>query len=129
MLPEIESLSKEELLLKLLQKEHEYYTSILDITRKEHETLSKHLPLNEIQRLFSQKKALLVNIKEIESALQPLKKYWNTKQERSDHYSVQIHKELSDLDNLLKDILQLDQLSQKMLGNYLPMQQTNSMSS
>ncbi len=115
----IYQMSKEEVLCQLLKKEHGYYNAILEITRIEHEKLSSNQPLQEIRSLLKKKKIFLDCINEIESALAPLKKYWQTKTERTDSASEQIKEVLVSLDTVLKEILQLDLISQKSVENHL----------
>ena len=112
-------MSKEEVLYELLKKEYGYYSSIREITKQENEKLARHDPLSEINPLLKQKKILLSCITEIESSMQPLKKYWREKQERNDPVSLKIKKQLAEMDHLLKDILQLDLISQKSLEEHL----------
>jgi hypothetical protein len=115
----IYNMSKEEMLYQLLQKEYGYYTAILEITRIEHDKLNANLPISDIKSLLRKKKIFLDCINEIESALSPLKKYWQSKDNRSDSQSEQIKKILSDLDKVLKEILQLDLISQKTFESHL----------
>lgn len=115
----IYSMSKEEVLYHLLKKEHGYYKAIMEITRQETERLESEEPIAEIKSLLKKKKILLACINEIETALNPLKKYWQSKPTRDDFFSVQIKEELNLLNKLLKEILQLDLLSQKALENHM----------
>jgi len=118
MLP-IYSMSKDEVLYQLLRKEHGYYKGILELTLTEHEKLKSNQPTNEMQPLQKKKRILLSCIHEIETAMLPLKKYWQSKTDRSDYISVQIQEELIDLNKLLKEILQLDLVNQKIFESHL----------
>lgn len=113
------NMSKEEVLFHLLKKEHGYYKAIMEITRQEHEQLENCQSIVDIKPLLKKKKILLSCISEIETALAPLKRYWQTKTDRSDYFSIQIKRELDDLNKLLKEILQVDLLSQKTLENHM----------
>ncbi len=115
----LQGMTKEQVLYELLRKEYGYYLSILEITRMENEKLSAHQPLHDINPLLKKKKILLSCISEIETAMAPLKKYWQTKRERSDSESVKIKQELANLDKLLQEILELDLISQQILEGYL----------
>lgn len=115
----LSGMSKEEVLYHLLKKEHGYYKAIMEITKQEHEKLGNNQSIVEIKPLLKKKKILLTCISEIETALAPLKKYWQTKTDRSDYFSRQIKLELDDLNKLLKEILQIDLLSQKTLENHM----------
>jgi hypothetical protein len=112
-------LNKENLLYQLLKKEHGYYKAIFEITQEENETLKTHQSITELKPLLKKKKILLACINEIESAMTPLKKYWQSKINRSDEPSEKIKLELNALNQLLKEILQLDLLSQKTMENHL----------
>lgn len=115
----IYNMSKEEVLHQLLKKEYGYYKAILEITHDEHEKLTSGLTTGSMQPLLKKKKILLSCIHEIEAAMLPLKKYWQTKVSRSDPVSIQIQEELISLNKLLKEILQLDLVNQKLLENHL----------
>lgn len=112
-------MEKEELLLQLLKKEHGYYKSIQDIATKENEILNTNQPISDLRSLLKKKKILLSCISEIEVAMAPLKKYWQGKSDHSDHTSQGIREELNSLGKLLKNILQLDLLSQKTMENHM----------
>lgn len=116
---DVAHLTKEEALYQLLKKEHGYYSTILEITRQENEKLLSHQPLSTINPLLKQKKIILVCIAEVESAMQPLKKHWQSKRDRSDPLSKKIKEKVSILDQLLKDILHLDIINQRSLEEYL----------
>lgn len=113
------NMSKEEVLYHLLKKEHGYYKAIMEITRQEHQLFEHAQSIVDIKPLLKKKKILLACINEIETALTPLKKYWQSKAERTDYFSGQIKRELEDLNKLLKEILQIDLLSQKSLENLM----------
>lgn len=112
-------LNKENLLYQLLKKEHGYYKAIFEIAQEENETLKSHQSISELKPLLKKKKILLACINEIESAMAPLKKYWQSKVNRSDEPSEKIKLELNALNQLLKEILQLDLLSQKTMENHM----------
>lgn len=118
-LPPPALLNKENLLYQLLKKERGYYKAILEIAQEENETLKSHQSITELKPLLKKKKILLTCINEIEVAMAPLKKYWQTKANRSDEPSEKIKVELHALNQLLKEILQLDLLSQKTMENHL----------
>lgn len=116
----IYSMSKDEVLYQLLRKEHGYYKSIFEITQTEHQKLqSSNHPAGEMQPLQKKKRILLSCIHEIETAMLPLKKYWQAKTDRSDYISAQIQEELVGLNILLKEILQLDLVNQKIFESHL----------
>lgn len=115
----ITNMSKEEVLYHLLKKEHGYYKAIFEITRQENEKLNLNQSILDIKPLLKKKKILLSCISEIENALTPLKKYWQSKTDRSDFFSELIKQELEGLNKLLKEILQMDLLSQKTLENHM----------
>lgn len=115
----IYSMSKEEILFHLLKKEHGYYKAIYDLTKEEQERLSLNPSISDIKPLLKKKKVLLSCIGEIEFALTPLKKYWQEKKERNDFISEQILEQLGALNQLLREIMQMDLLSQKTLENHM----------
>lgn len=115
----IQNMSKEELLCHLLQKEFGYYLSILELTEEEHRRFEQKLPLKEIAPLLHKKKAHLHQISDIEKALSPLKEYWKEKNDRSDKPSQSVESELLKLHKLLKELLDLDLISQRHLENYI----------
>lgn len=115
----LQGFSKEEVLYKLLQKEYGYYMNILELTREENDKLRTQKPMNEINPLLKKKRIILACIAEIETAILPLKKHWQLRKEKNDQFSTRIKQELANLDRLLKEILELDLVSQNILGNYL----------
>lgn len=115
----LQGLSKEEVLYTLLQKEYGYYMNILELTREENDKLRTQKPMNEINPLLKKKRIILACIAEIETAILPLKKHWQLRKEKNDQFSTRIKQELANLDRLLKEILELDLVSQNILGNYL----------
>jgi hypothetical protein len=115
----IYQLSKEEVLYHLLKKEHGYYKAIMEISQQEYANLESRQPFTQIAPLLKKKKILLTCISEIDAALAPLKKYWQSKKDRSDPYSEKIKIELDALNKLLKEILQMDLVSQKNLEHHL----------
>lgn len=114
-----ENLPKEEALYELLKKECFYYSSILEITKVENDKLLTHQPLSDISPLLKQKKIYLSCIAEVEAIINPLKKYWQERPSKSDPISLKIKGELTSLDQLLREILQLDLISQKSLEDHL----------
>jgi hypothetical protein len=112
-------MSKEDMLYQLLKKEHGYYKAIQEIAREEYEKLNANHPISELKPLLKKKKILLSCISEIETAMTPLKRYWQNKSNRTDDASERIKLELDALNKLLKEILQLDLLSQKTLENHM----------
>lgn len=111
--------SKEDMLFQLLKKMHGYYKAILEIAQEENVKLKSRDAISELKPLLKKKKILLACISETEVAMAPLKKYWQSKLNRSDEPSLKIKTELSSLNVLLKEILQLDLLSQKSMENHL----------
>jgi hypothetical protein len=107
-----------QILLELLRKEQGYYLSILEIAKEESKKVSMNEPFKEIKPLLNKKKILLTCIGEIEKKLTPLKKYWQGKTDRSDVLSKQIKDQLDALNEILKEILRLDSISQKTLEAY-----------
>lgn len=112
-------MEKEELLLQLLRKEHGYYKAIEDIASDENEKLNTNQPISELRPLLKKKKILLSCIAEVEGAMAPLKKFWQSKSDHTDDVSIRIKAELDALGKLLKNILQLDLLSQKTMENHM----------
>lgn len=112
-------MDKEELLLQLLRKEYGYYKAIEDIASDENEKLNTNQPISELRPLLKKKKILLSCIAEVEGAMAPLKKYWQSKSDHTDSISLRIKAELDSLGKLLKNILQLDLLSQKTMENHM----------
>jgi hypothetical protein len=120
------TMTREEILYQLLKKEEDYYITILDITREENRKLAQQLPLSEINVLIQRKKVVLTCISEIEKAAQPLKAYWHTKKDRSDPLSKKVSETLTELDNILKEILQIDRVSHNMMEQYMDSLRTKS---
>lgn len=115
----IYSMSKEEVLFRLLKKEHGYYKAIHDLAKEEQEKLAANNPsLAEFKTALKKKRVLLACISEIESALTPLKKHWQHKKDRNDFISQQVVQELDSLNELLREIMQMDLISQKTLENH-----------
>jgi hypothetical protein len=113
------TLSKEDMLYQLLKKEHGYYKAILEIAIEENNKLKNQDGISELKPLLKKKKLLLACISEIEAAMAPLKKYWQSKTNREDEPSEKIKSELSALNLVLKEILQLDLSSQKSMEQHL----------
>lgn len=115
------SLSKpqEETLLQLLMKERGYYQTIFDITREENSRLEAQRPLPELQPLLRQKQTVISCIHSIDEELSPLKRLWRCKKDRSDPLSEKIQEELSSLNLLLGEILNIDRRSQKHAEKHL----------
>jgi hypothetical protein len=113
------SVDKDDLLYQLLKKEHGYYKTILEISLEENRKLKSHEPLPELKPLIKKKKVLLGSIGEIDAAMAPLKKYWQAKANRTDEPAERIKLELSELNNLLKQILQLDLANQKTMESHM----------
>lgn len=112
-------MSKEDMLYQLLKKEHGYYKAIQEIAHEEYEKLNSNQPISELKPLLKKKKILLSCISEVETAMTPLKRYWQNKPNRTDESSERIKAELDSLNKLLKEILQLDLLTQKTLENHM----------
>lgn len=115
----IYDMSKEEIFYQLLKKEHGYYQSIAEVSRQQYEKLRQRVPIGELKPLLKQKRLLFSCIQEIESALIPLKKHWQDKRDRSDVVSLKILAEINQLDALVKEIMQLDELTQRQLEAYM----------
>ncbi len=111
--------NKDSLLYQLLKKERGYYKTILKISMEENKKLKSHEPLPELKPLLKKKKLILASIGEVETAMAPLKKYWQAKSNRSDEPSEKIKLELNELNQLLKQILQLDLINQKNMETHL----------
>lgn len=109
----------EEELYHLLEKEYGYYSVILEITTQEHDLFHSQRPLREITPLMKKKKILLSCIEELQNSLRPLKTQWQQKKDLSLPIGQQVQKKYKDLDNLLKNILNLDRDNRKMLESYL----------
>lgn len=110
---------REELLLELLVKEHGYYCKVLDIANEENSRLQVERPLADVQPLLKQKQVLLNEIQILDNALAPLKRYWQSKKDRSDPLSSQIQQELASLNQLLSDILVVDISTQQYAEKHL----------
>ena len=111
-------LSDDEVLYHLLEKELTYYRVILNLTQIEHEKLkSNHAP-HEMGPLLKRKKVLLSCIKDIEKTLVPLKKFWRNKASQNSK-TTKINELLTNLCNILDEILQLDLVNQKILKEQL----------
>jgi hypothetical protein len=115
----IYNMSKEEILYQLLRKEYDFYLNIYEITKEENEKLRQRNPMNEISSLLKRKRSLLNSIAEVETAMQPLKNYWQSNKSNKDQISLKIREELANLDKLLNRILELDLVSQRILESYL----------
>lgn len=110
---------QEELLLQLLAKERGYYQTVLDIAREENSRLLAQCALADLQPLLKQKQIVLSCIQSIDHALTPLKRYWQSKKDRTDPLSTRIQEELGSLNILLSDILRTDLSSQKFAERHL----------
>lgn len=115
----IYEMSKEEIFYSLLQKEHGYYQSIAELSRLQYEKLRNHVPISELKPLLKQRRLLFSCIQEIETALEPLKKYWQDKDDRSDAISHKILTEINQLDVIVKEIMKLDEMTQRQLEDYM----------
>lgn len=113
-------MSNEEALYHLLKKEEEYYAAIMKISRQENFALQAPvLIFPDIQRLLSNKHALMASVHEIEQALLPLKKYWKSKGDANDFYSLKIKEKLIQLNLLLKEILSVESDNQERFEQYI----------
>lgn len=112
-------LSKEDMLYLLLKKEHGFYKALNEIAQDEYNKLNTNVPISELKPLLKKKKVLLSCISEVEMAMAPLKRYWQAKTDRNDDASKRIKIELEDLNKLLREILQLDLLSQKTMEHHM----------
>lgn len=115
----VNQLKDHEILYQLLVKEHGYYRTILEITQLENEKLQTQQNLEEMRPLLNKKKMLLKSIQEIEATMRPLKKIWFSQVDPNIPVTSQIENEFNALNKLLKEILQLDLINQKILGNYI----------
>ena len=111
------SLSNEEVLFHLLKKEYEYYKSILNLSEKEQAILLSNQSTQDLQPILKRKKVVLSYLHDLELALTPLKKSWYAKNESKDLNSLKIKELIADLQLVLKKILQIDQINQKLLKN------------
>ncbi len=119
-------MSKEEILYQLLKKEYGYYQTILELTRQEHQRLESGCTLEELDPFLRKKRLLLGCIHEIETASTPLKRYWQQKLQRHDSMSQLIQQQLGALTLLLKDILQLDAITQRKAERHLALLKSQS---
>lgn len=117
--PEPEGISNNEILYHLLINEHGYYKTILVLTQLENDHLLSNQPLSKIQPLHQHKKAMLNCIREVENILTPYKKIWSNTLSKKDPFFSIINEALADINNLLKEILQLDLKNQKLLKDQL----------
>lgn len=115
----IRGMTKEAILLQLLKKEQGFYRAILDLTRQESEMFRKRQDMESLSPLLKKKQALLSCIAEIETALTPLKKYWQAKKKGDDPQTHAIQKELDTLKDILRDVLTLDQANQRQMKEYI----------
>lgn len=122
----IRDMSKEELLYRLLEREHGFYKRILELTQEEKELFQCGLSIKSITDLMKQKKVVLGCIEEIERALQPLKAYWNDKKERDSEPCKKVEESISKLEGLMKEILSLDEENQTLMQTRMQQLQTQS---
>ena len=115
----IHEMSKDEILYRLLKKECGYYRAILDITEEENDKFNARRPLPEITPLMKKKKILLSCIREIDSALSPLKTYWRQQNTHDGPFAAKVQRELTLLEKLLHEILELDDANNRMLKDLL----------
>ncbi len=115
----IDSMTKEELLCRLLNKECAYYRVIMELSRNERERLEKKAPFTEITKLLRKKKIILACIEEVEIAITPLKRYWDEKKNNGDSTASQVNQLFKTLGQLVKDIITLDEGNQKLMQVYL----------
>lgn len=108
-------MSREAIFLLLLKKEVGYYKAILDLTKQEGEVISHKRPLSDLQSIIKKKQVLFSCVEEIESALQPIHRSWQNKKEHADSDSKKVKLQISDLQKLIQQILELDQANQKRL--------------
>lgn len=110
------TISPEETLYILLEKEHGYYLGILDITRQEQALFLKGAALNDIAALTRKKQIFVACIDELGKESAPLKAWW--KAINKAHLSPsqeKIRQQIQRLDALLKEILDLDKSNTKFL--------------
>ncbi len=105
-------MSKEEVLIALLRKQHAYYTGVLELTDAENHVLSREGPLPEVTQLMKKKRILLECVQEIDTALSPLKRYWKEEASRSSPQAAAVQQQIDGLDKLLQEILRVDQENQ-----------------
>lgn len=115
-LASIQSMSNEEILYKLLQKECGYYRVVLELTRTENEKLIRERPLNELHPIIRKKSIIMSCIGDIDKALEPLKRQWNQGiRDGNEQQSSVVSKQLKHLGGLIEEILVLDQENQQMM--------------
>ena len=109
----------DEKLLQLLEKEHSYYQTIRSLSLEEKHLLNINTPLVEITPILNQKKLLVASIQTIDTALTPLKTYWEQRKNMKDTYSEKIKTQLHEIQRLLAEILEINQSSQQKVELHL----------
>ncbi len=112
-MPEFDEMKEREL-LDLLQKQKGYYCNILELTRQENEKYRAKRSFEEIMPLIKQKGIIIACVDELSSRLNPLKEYWNIKDDYSNFFSEKVREQLNELDLLMKELLKLDQENQEL---------------
>lgn len=112
-------MTKEEALLRLLEKEISYYKVIWELLQQEAKLFESGRPLQEIIPFIKKRRILFGCIEEIEQAIRPLKKHWVAKTQRDDERSLQCQNCLACLDRLIQAILSLDEQNQKHFASRL----------
>jgi len=114
------NMPKAEILLRLLQKEQGYYEAILEITQQENRKFLNDRPFNEITPLLKKKQILLTCINDIETALKPIKEWWNNhKHDDNDPKTSEIKKQLHTVETTVQELLSLDKVNQQMCQKIL----------
>jgi hypothetical protein len=125
----IRDLPKEELLYRLLEREHGFYKRILELTQEERDLFQCGLSIKSITELMKQKKVVLGCIEEIEHALAPLKIYWSEKKVRDDLTCKRVEEALGKLEGVMKEILSLDEENQILMQTRMSKLQSEKTSS
>lgn len=107
-------MSKDEVLYHLLVKERAYYMQLLELTEMEAGQLERNRPLSEILPNVKKRQIIMSCIEDIEKAIIPLKRHWENKGDKSDSESSRVLTLVTELDQLIQNILQKDQENQKL---------------
>ena len=113
-------MSREAILLRLLQKEHCYYQAVLELTEQENQLLKSKTPSPKaVFALEKKRQILLACVEEIEDALRPVKKYWDAKTDRSDSESQSVEQELKSIHKVLQKLIDLDKENQSLMSTIM----------
>ena len=115
----IHNIPREEILRRLIQKERGYYLACLELLESQRQALINGRPFSEISPLLRKQQILLECIDDLEKALIPIKKSWKAKSSHEDPTSIEVRKELADLQLLLQDLLAKDKENQRLFNESL----------